>query len=357
MVPHIIFHQPSDRYFPGPDAWQTATAVPTSGITQPPVAASAVRWMLADSRDQTAAREQVTALFPQIFKYHQWFHDQRDPERTGLVALYHPWESGRDNSAEWDKPLSCVPTDRLRPYERRDLDLIDPEQRPRQQDYDRFVALMQIFIDHSYDQRALYIHSPFRVADLGVNMILLRANRDLLALARQIGQTAATCMTIADWISLQEQAREKLWDPQTQAFHSLDLRTGKRLPQITSAAFLPFYGGALPEPYQGPILERLKAWEDQLSFLLPSLAPDDPAFEPERYWRGPVWPVVNFLAATGLAEHGHRLQAERIRTDTAALIRDGGLREYYDPRNGAALGGDHFSWTAAMWLYWAGRQS
>ncbi|MEM8553102.1 MAG: hypothetical protein AAGF45_12045, partial [Pseudomonadota bacterium] len=43
MVPHIVFHEDDDGYFPGPDVWQTGRQVPTSGITQPPVAGFAVR--------------------------------------------------------------------------------------------------------------------------------------------------------------------------------------------------------------------------------------------------------------------------------------------------------------------------
>ena len=29
MVPHIIFHEHDDGYFPGPDVWQTSRPVPT----------------------------------------------------------------------------------------------------------------------------------------------------------------------------------------------------------------------------------------------------------------------------------------------------------------------------------------
>ena len=29
--------------------------------------------------------------------------------------------------------------------------------------------------------------------------------------------------------------------------------------------------------------------------LLPSTSPAEPAFEPRNYWRGPVWPVINWL--------------------------------------------------------------
>jgi hypothetical protein len=50
MVPHIVFHAPSDHYFPGPDVWGTRHVPPTSGITQPPVLATAVARLLDKAR-------------------------------------------------------------------------------------------------------------------------------------------------------------------------------------------------------------------------------------------------------------------------------------------------------------------
>ena len=37
----IVFHEPDDGYFPGPEVWDTRRTPPTSGITQPPVFAIA----------------------------------------------------------------------------------------------------------------------------------------------------------------------------------------------------------------------------------------------------------------------------------------------------------------------------
>src|SRR5680860_529958 len=42
MVPHLIFHRESTGYFPGPDVWRAPGPIPSSGITQPPVLATAV---------------------------------------------------------------------------------------------------------------------------------------------------------------------------------------------------------------------------------------------------------------------------------------------------------------------------
>ena len=83
----------------------------------------------------------------------------------------------------------------------------------------------------------------------------------------------------------------------------------------------------------------------------------DPAsaeFDPRRYWRGPSWPVVNALMAIGLKDRGHQAAAERLRRETAELIAAHGFFEYFDPIDGTPCGGDAFTWTAAIWLTWAG---
>jgi len=113
MVPHIIFHVEDDGYFPGPSVWQTSRrqtnrSVPTTGITQPAVAGFAVRRLYERARNTDLADAQVRALLPKIAAWHDWFYRCRDPEQTGLVAIIHPWESGRDNSVDWDLALARV---------------------------------------------------------------------------------------------------------------------------------------------------------------------------------------------------------------------------------------------------------
>ena len=52
MVPHIIFRRDDPDYFPGPTVWAAGHSPPSTGISQPPVLASVVRY-LVDSGDAT----------------------------------------------------------------------------------------------------------------------------------------------------------------------------------------------------------------------------------------------------------------------------------------------------------------
>jgi glycogen debranching enzyme len=86
---------------------------------------------------------------------------------------------------------------------------------------------------------------------------------------------------------------------------------------------------------------------------VPSFDPGRPEFEPRRYWRGPVWLIVNWMLIDGLRRNGRPDLAERIRRDSLALVERSRFAEYFDPLNGAPLGGSRFSWTAAMYLHLA----
>lgn len=353
FLPHIVFWKDDEGYFPGPDVWGTKRDPRTSGITQPPVAASVVR-ALWEAADQGAFRERLEALFPKLMAWHRWFHRDRDPLKKGLVVATHPWETGRDNSAEWDAPASAVDTSGVGEYQRRDTSHLDQSMRPTKLDYDRYLALVYFGRDAGWDQARIARENPFRVADVGMTMILLRANRDLLELARALDRKAEA-EEIQGWLDLAPAAGDYLWDEALGAYSSRDIITGKSCGALTSASFLAFYGGVREPSRDRAMLAHAERIAGKVKRLMPSLDPDDPRFEPMRYWRGPVWAVVNYLVSRGFTDAGFADLGERVRRDTGELIRETGFYEAYNPITSAGTGGNDFSWTAAMWLAWAGR--
>jgi glycogen debranching enzyme len=73
-------------------------------------------------------------------------------------------------------------------------------------------------------------------------------------------------------------------------------------------------------------------------------------WESRRYWRGPVWVILNWFLIEGLRRYAYDGLAEAIRQDTFSLIETAGFREYYDACDGSGCGSGDFSWSAALAL-------
>ena len=344
MVPHILFHQPDPGYFPGPDVWgaEDIGPIPSSGISQPPVAATFIRAIY--EADRAGGDDRLRALFPKIKAWHKWFMDWRTHE--GAVIVTHPWEAGRDNCADWDSAMAMLDPQGVGEYTRRDTSHVNPEMRPTKSDYDRYIWLVQRGRRLGWDEAKVSEDRPFQVADPTLTFILLRANRDLAKMADALGEDRSE---IDSWTLELEKGAETLRNPDTGVFDAINLRTGEHTGYVTSASFLCWYA-RLDDPRMLAELDETLAND---RYPIPSLEVTSPEFNPMRYWRGPTWAIMNALIAIGLEDMGYDAQAAKLREVTRGLIAEHGFAEYFHPQTGDPAGGGTFTWTAAVWLAWA----
>lgn len=344
MVPHILFRANDPSYFPGPDVWGSGTEPASSGISQPPVAASMAR--LVWEADIDAGRERIAELFPKLQAWHNWFMQHR--VREGAVTITHPWESGRDNCPDWDIGMAGVDATGIGDYQRRDTGHVDPSMRPTKEQYDRYLTILKWGRSVSWDAERIVADGPFLMADPGSHFILMRANEDLAWIASELGENDRT---IAAWQPTLQAGCDYLWNDALGAYDARDMRSGRFAGILGSGAMLAYCADAARPALDAHLI---RSW-DAVRYGLPSSDPEAPHFDPRRYWRGPNWPFLNALIARGLALYGKTDLAERLRRETAETIVQGGFSEYFDPTDGTPCGGPDFTWTAAIWLTWAGR--
>ena len=350
MVPHILFHKDAESYFPGPDVWGGNHPIPSSAISQPPVWATAIRLLYENSKDRALAERNLNSLLPKLVAYHRWWYAERDPDGTGLVCSYHPWESGMDNSPAWDGPLGNVPEIEWA-YRRRDLSHVDSEQRPGKPEYDRYLYLVDFYKRHDFDSKYIYENCPYKVLDVGIISILHQASRDLLKLCDTVSHTDGVA-EIREGMTRTESAIGSTWSDEHRCFLSQDLLEDKPLDEITTATVLPLFGGLASEQQAQRMIDLIGEWLDATTYGLSSTHPSSPRYEPQRYWRGPVWLHINWLIALGLERYREPALAARLRESSRQCVLSAGLWEYFDAERGTGCGGDDFSWTAAIALHW-----
>jgi hypothetical protein len=371
MVPHIVFRAgPDEPYFPGPEWWDCATApgapaspVQTTGICQPPVHALALQriWQLTPPAQRPEIRGRLQALYPRLVRWHRYLATQRDPEASGLVTVYHPWE-GTDNSPRWDNALASIKVARPRPYTRLDTKQVaDPSQRPTDWDYDRYLWLVGLLRKYRYDDAEIHRRYPFLIKDVFFSAVLVAANIALLDLADVAGASDGDRGQLTGWLDRGRQGLARCYDAETGLCLDYDLRAGEQIRLRTFAGFAPLFAGA-GSLLTGTVSAQMSLLDSgdfcgdpRLRWrLLPSTSPAEPVFEPHNYWRGPVWPVINWLLWHSLRQLGYSGRADEIRRDSLSQIAAAGeFAEYFDPFTGKPLGSPQQSWTAAVALDWS----
>jgi hypothetical protein len=366
-VPHIVFNPeaPPESYFPGAEHWASAGKFPdapsappyTSALCQPPThAIGALRvWEVAEGKG-AEADEFVREIYPKLLRWHRYLLTERDPEGSGLVTIYHPWESGTDNSPRWDQALQNVEVGDLPPYERQDLNHVDdPAERPTDAEYARYLWLVELIKRARCDEAVIYETHPFLVKDVLFSAILVAANEALLEIAEITGAPARERVEISSWIQLGRGGLEGCWSQELELCLDHDLRQNVPLRARTVAGFAPLVAG--DRGHLGSLLHTLCSvaflgHPDLYRPLPPSTSPAEVRFHPRSYWRGPVWPVISWLLWRALVRVGEKARAEALRREALGQLGERGLAEYFEPFTGEALGSDDQSWTAAVALDW-----
>jgi hypothetical protein len=356
LVPQIVFNPDATGYFPGPDVWQcdrssdAPSGVQTSGITQPPILATAVRAIYDNASDKASATAFLSDVYPRVVAYHRFLYEQRDPDGSGLIVVVHPWESGLDNSPPYLDAGRHVEMAYRPKYTRLDTLHVAAKNRPTNKDYDLFVYLLEQMRAVNWDQRAYLQQAQMQVQDVLFNAVLCRANDDLAVIAEVVEADPAEARS---WSRKTAGAiNENLWDQDRDIYFSRDRVTGSLLRDDTLAGFITLFGGvATSERAERMITSRLLSEEEYWprdGFPVPTTSMRSTWFNPQNYWLGPVWVNTNWMLARGLSRYGHGQRAAIIRERTLDLVSTSGYREYYHPRTGEGFGTDSFSWTAAL---------
>lgn len=355
MLPSVVYHQIPSDYFPNPQFWQienspSAPRVPTTGITQPPLLATVVRLI----HDRHAMPDFIREVYPALLHWHRWLHTDRDADGSALACIIHPWESGTDDSPRWLQLFEAIQPEALPEFQRGDTRYVPATERPNRTEYERFIYLIDVFRKLNYAPSELLAHSPFLAQDVLFNAILFRADEDLRALAISLGQPTDD---IDGWLNnMRLNFNARFWDESVGLYYDYNVRSGEPIRVNTASTFLPLFAG-LPSKKQAQRLveEHLLnpmeyAPNGELRHWITTTAKTEPTWEPRRYWRGPVWIIMNWFIIDGVRRHGYHDLADVIRRDTLDLIESAGFREYYDARDGSGCGSDDFSWSAALAL-------
>ena len=144
---------------------------------------------------------------------------------------------------------------------------------------------------------------------------------------------------------LSELINENLWDEKQECYVDTNRFTMEKSSVITPASFMPLFVEIAPK-------ERAEAMNEiainKFKSRMPTVSYDNPSYSTD-YWRGPTWLNVAYFAAKGLKKYGFSTGEDIKNTILDWCYEEKrGIFENYDSISGVGLFCDHFSWSSAF---------
>ena len=140
--------------------------------------------------------------------------------------------------------------------------------------------------------------------DVALNSLVALDGEMLAKVAAELGHSHDAARFAERSDAHKQRISSALWDPARKIFANR-LWSGQFVRSLAPTSFFPLIAGAATPAQVEPLLQHL---QDPLrfggDFVLPSVSRDDPAYPENVYWRGRVWPPLNFLVYQGLRRYG-----------------------------------------------------
>ncbi|MDO4242376.1 MAG: hypothetical protein Q4C85_01180 [Actinomyces sp.] len=261
-------------------------------LTKPPLTALAIELV-----DACHPEDLITQMGPAVRRSQQWWFERCDPRCLGVPTYLHPYSSGLD-----DSPVFGAGT-------------------------------------------------PIESPDLSAYLCL--QDTILARWSARAGQEREA----ASHLERAERLRRRLEECGADRRFIPAVGPHGPSPSLTVVSLMPLLVPGLDHRTREAILALLDRPEDFGArgggAAVPTVAPCDPAFDPQRMWRGPVWVNTNWLVARGLRTQGMERRARDLEAATLRLVTGaGGPVEYIDPVTGRRPTGAStcFGWSAALFI-------
>jgi glycogen debranching enzyme len=292
----LLDHQREDGMIPDAvhdEGTVTHLAFPVDAdVTKPPLIAWAAWKIYEISHDA----EFLCEIYEALVRWNRWWFEYNDPDGNGLCEYRHPFSSGLDDSPLWDDGM------------------------------------------------------PVTSPDLSTYLCLQQES--LSRIARVIGAEDDAAMWAHRADVMVARMMAELWDEKAGLFWAQ--HAGRRVEARTPFNLFPLLTGRLRLGVADRLVAHLTDPREFWSrYPVPTVALDDPKFDPWQMWRGPTWVNVNYLLMEGLARSGYAELAQELRRRTLELIASqDDIYEYYHPESGVnpPKAASLFGWSAAVYI-------
>lgn len=272
-----------------------------------------VSWAVDEIFTHTNDTAFISEMYPQLMAYYKWWYNKRDHNRNGMCEYGSTdgtleaaaWESGMDNAIRFD----------------------DAKMLKNNGAEDAW----------SMDQESVDLN-----AYLALECKLLKKFASILGVT-------------FDGPDYSSQVADYFFDKEKGFFFDRRLKDGSFIQEPGCEAYTPLWTEvATADQVKAmlPLLTDTAKFSTYISF--PTVAADNPKYNPRGYWRGPIWLDQTYFAIRGLRNYGYNKMADEYTLqvfDRLQGLKEGApIHENYGTHTGELLKAPHFSWSSSHLL-------
>lgn len=272
-----------------------------------------VCWAVDEIFTHTADTAFVAEMYPQLLAYYKWWYEKRDHNRNGMCEYGSTdgtleaaaWESGMDNAIRFDDAVM------LKNEGAEDAWSTDQES----VDLNAYLALECKLLK----KFAALLNIPFEAPDYSTQ--------------------------VADYF----------FDKEQNFFFDRRLKDGSFIREPGCEAYTPLWTQIATQEQVDAMLPMLQDTTKFSTYIpFPTIAADNPKYNPRGYWRGPIWLDQTYFAIRGLRNYGYNKLADEYTLqvfDRLNGLKEGApIHENYGTHTGERLKAPHFSWSSSHLL-------
>ena len=255
----------------------------------------------------------ISEMYPQLMAYYKWWYNKRDHNRNGMCEYGSTdgtleaaaWESGMDNAIRFD----------------------DAKMLKNNGAEDAW----------SMDQESVDLN-----AYLALECKLLKKFASILGVT-------------FDGPDYSSQVADYFFDKEKGFFFDRRLKDGSFIQEPGCEAYTPLWTEVATADQVKAMLPLLTDTAKFSTYIpFPTVAADNPKYNPRGYWRGPIWLDQTYFAIRGLRNYGYNKMADEYTLqvfDRLQGLKEGApIHENYGTHTGELLKAPHFSWSSSHLL-------
>ena len=191
---------------------------------------------------------------------------------------------------------------------------------------------------------------PVESPDLNTYLCVQMGSLAMIAEALGMEQEAAMWRRRAE--AIVRRMITDFWDNDAGIFRTM--HNDEPLPVVTPFNLYPLWTGQLPDDIKFRLLDHIRNPDEFWGeYALPTVARNDPKYDPKTMWRGPIWANVNYFFIEALKQIEEDELANELREKTLHMIMNHpSIYEFYNAETGVppAKAANIFGWTAAVFI-------